>query len=57
MTPEEILEQDRDLRIYSFEHALNIIEHSVEVFNKESINDIFDLSERIYKYLKHDNND
>ncbi|MBQ3414713.1 MAG: hypothetical protein IJH39_05055 [Clostridia bacterium] len=57
MTPEEIFEQDRDLRIYAFEHALNIIEHSIEVFNKESINDIFDLSNRIYKYLKNDNND
>ncbi len=47
-------QEDRDLRIYAFENALNIIEHSVTVFNKESINDIFNLSDRIYKYLKNE---
>ena len=54
--PDEIIDKDRDLKIYAFENALNIIEHSVTVFNKESINDIFNLSDRIYKYLKGEDN-
>ena len=54
MDAEEIIQQDRDLRIYAFENALNIIERSVEAFNQSKIDDIFDLSERIYKYLKNE---
>jgi len=51
-----MITEEQDLKIYAFENALNIIEHSIEVFNKDSINDIFELSDRIYKYLKNEQN-
>ena len=41
----------QDLRIYAFENALNILSNSVEVFNSNKIDELFILSDKIYKYL------
>ena len=37
--------------MYSFENALNIIQNSTEVFTRSSIDEIFLLADRIYKYI------
>ena len=43
--------EKRDLRMYSFEHALNMIQNSTEVFTYSSIDEVFLLADRIYKYI------
>lgn len=40
-----------DLKMYSFENALNMIQNTAEVFNEKRIDDVFSLADRIYKYL------
>ena len=55
--PDEMIDKDRDLKIYAFENAMNILSNSVEVFTSDHINELFELSDRIYKYLKGEDND
>lgn len=43
--------EKRYLRMYSFENALNIIQNSTEILTYSSIDEVFLLAERIYKYI------
>lgn len=54
--PDEIIDKDRDLKIYAFENAMSILSNSVEVFTSDRIDELFELSDRIYKYLKGEDN-
>lgn len=47
MSPQE----EKDFKIYCFEQAMHIIENSTQIYTKDTIDDIFSLSDKIYKYL------
>lgn len=50
--------EDKDLRIYAFENALNILQTNlITTFDKKQIDELFDLSDRIYNYLNITKND
>ncbi len=44
-------QEERDLKMYCFEQAIHILENSIVAFTKDNIDELFKLSERIYKYL------
>lgn len=50
----EFNERNKDLRIYAFENALNIIQNSATCFSKDTIKDIFELADKIYNYINKD---
>lgn len=48
--------EDRDLKIYAFENALSILQGSLDSFDKNNIDELFTLSDRIYNYLNSNKN-
>lgn len=49
--------EDKDLKIYAFENALNILQSNLDTFDKNNIDELFTLSDRIYNYLNSTKND
>ena len=49
--------EEKDLRIYAFENALNILQNDLGGFDYKNIEELFQLSDRIYNYLNNNRND